>query len=144
MKEAPESPTLTPSLSSPEPDASESCVDAPTQSHANVDLVAFSQLSSSNVARLRLERDRLQLAGLRKRQTLLHQLDRSIWPALFMALKPQGHLSESRVYENAGEFEQLRALLSKEEDTALEALEKAAPSFLLRRARSCSKSPAFS
>ena len=36
MKEVPESPIFIPSLSSPEPDTPESCIDAPIQSHANV------------------------------------------------------------------------------------------------------------
>ena len=52
----------------------EACVDTPIQSHANIDLVTFNQLSSNDVTRLRQERDRLQLGGLRKRHTLLHQL----------------------------------------------------------------------
>ena len=124
MKETPESPIFMPSLSSPEPDTPDSCVDTPIQSHANVDLATLSLLSSNNVARLRQERDRLQLAGLRKRHTLLHQLDRSTWPLLFAALRLQGHLSETRVYENAEDFEQLRTLLIKKEDAALEVLKK--------------------
>ena len=95
MKETPESPIFIPSLSSPEPDTPDSCVDTPIQSHANVDLVTFSLLNSNNVARLRQERDRLQFAGLRKRHTLLHQLDRSTWPVLFAVLRLQGHLSET-------------------------------------------------
>lgn len=41
MKETTESPIYVPSLSSPEPDTPESCVDTPIQSHANVDLVTF-------------------------------------------------------------------------------------------------------
>ena len=97
----PDLPIFIPTLGSPEPDSPEDCADTPTQSHASVDLVAFSLLNSNNVARLRQERDRLQLAGLRKRHTLLHQLDRSTWPALFAALKLLGRLSETRVYENA-------------------------------------------
>ena len=82
-----ESPIYIPSLSSPEPETPESCIDTPIQSHASVDLVTFSVLSSNNVARLRQERDRLQFAGLRKRHTLLRQLDRSTWPVLFAALR---------------------------------------------------------
>ena len=81
VQEIPESPIFIPTLSSPEPDTPEAIVDTPIQSHANVDLVTFNQLNSNNVARLRQERDRLQFAGLRKRHTLLHQLDRSTWPA---------------------------------------------------------------
>ena len=127
MKETPESPIFIPSLSSPEPDTPDSCVDTPIQSHANVDLVTFSLLNSNNVARLRQERDRLQFAGLRKRHTLLHQLDRSTWPVLFAVLRLQGHLSESCVYENAEDFEQFRTLLIKKEDTVLEVLQKQYP-----------------
>ena len=118
-----ESPIFIPSLSSPEPETPENCVDTPIQSHANVDLVTFSVLNSNNVAKLRQERDRLQFAGLRKRHTLLHQLDRSIWPVLFAVLRLQGHLPEDCVYEAAEDFEQFRTLLVKREDTVLEALQ---------------------
>ena len=52
MKETPESPIFIPSLSSPELETPDSCVDTPIQSHANVDLVTFSLLNSNNVARL--------------------------------------------------------------------------------------------
>ena len=122
-----ESPIYIPTLSSPEPESPESVVDTPIQSHANVDLVTFSMLNSSNVTKLRQERDRLQFAGLRKRHTLLHQLDRSTWPVLFAVLRLQGHLSDSCVYENAEDFEQFRALLIKKEDTVLDALQKQYP-----------------
>ena len=84
VQETPESPVFIPTLSSPESDTPEATVDTPIQSHANVDLVTFSVLNSTNVSRLRQERDRLQFAGLRKRHSLLHQLDRSTWPVLFM------------------------------------------------------------
>ena len=73
-------------LSSPEPETPEACVDAPIQSHANVDLVAFSQLNSDSVAKLRQKRDRLQLGGLTSRRALLRQLDRSVWPAVAVAV----------------------------------------------------------
>ena len=124
VQEIPESPIFIPTLSSPEPDTPEAIVDTPIQSHANVDLVTFSSLNSTNVSRLRQERDRLQFAGLRKRQSLLHQLDRSTWPALFMILQLRGKLPEDGVYENATDFEALRRLLFKEEDVVLEVLEK--------------------
>ena len=97
------------------------------QSRANVDLVAFNQLNSGDASRLREERDRLRLGGLRRRHTLLHRLDRSTWPALFNALQPRGRLPDACVYENAEDFEKLRPFLSKQEDAVLEALEKQRP-----------------
>ena len=66
------SPVFIPTLSSPEPESPESCVDTPTQSHANIDLVTFNQLNSNNVAKLRQERDRLQFGGLRIMLNLVH------------------------------------------------------------------------
>ena len=95
VEEIPESPIFIPTLSSPEPETPEAMLDTPIQSHANVDLATFSQLNSNNVARLRQERDRLRFAGLRKRHSLLHQLDRSTWPVLFMVLQLRGKLPET-------------------------------------------------
>ena len=83
----PESPIYIPTLSSQEPETPESCADTPIQSHANIDLVTFNSLNSNSVTKLRQERDRLEFGGLRKRHTLLHQLDRSTWPTLFMILR---------------------------------------------------------
>ena len=125
--EVPDSPIFIPTLSSPEPDAPEARMDAPIQSRASVDLVTFSALNLSSVTRLRQERDRLQFAGLRKRRSLLHQLVRSTWPALFMALRLRGKLPDDAVYESAADFETLRRLLYKHEDVALEALETQCP-----------------
>ena len=123
----PDSPIFIPTLSSPEPDSPEDCTDTPIQSHANVDLVTFSLLNSNNVTRLRQERDRLQFAGLRKRHTLLHQLDRSTWPVLFAVLKLQGHLSETCVYENAEDFQQFRTLLIKKGGCSFRSTAKTVP-----------------
>ena len=75
VEEPPASPIYIPTLSSPEPETPEaSDVDTPIQSHANVDLVTFSSFNSTNVTRLRQERDRLQFAGLRKRHSRKRQL----------------------------------------------------------------------
>ena len=58
---------------------------------------------------------------------MLHQLDRSIWPALFMTLQLHGHLGDQCSYENASDFEQFRQLLIKKEDKVLEVLERQYP-----------------
>ena len=60
----------------------------PIQSHANanIDLVTFDVLNAHNVQKLVQERDRLQFANLRKRHTLLHQIDRTQRPVLLALL----------------------------------------------------------
>ncbi len=64
----------------------------PIQSHANVDLVTFDVLNPHNVQKLIQERDRLEFGNLRRRHTLLHQLDRTQWPVLFTILQLHGSL----------------------------------------------------
>ena len=58
----------------------------PIQSHANIDLITFDSLNSNTVQKLIQERDRLEFGNLRKRHTLLHQIDRTQWPVLFQIL----------------------------------------------------------
>ena len=55
----------------------------PIQSQANIDLVTFDSLNSHSVQKLIQERDRLELGGLRRRHTLLRQIDRTQWSVLF-------------------------------------------------------------
>ena len=110
----PASPVYVPTFSSPEAESPET-IEATTQSHANVDLVTFSHLSSANVSRLRQERDRLQFGGLRRRRSLLHQLDRSTWPVLFNILQLHGRMPDAWVYENAEDLQNFKSLLSREE-----------------------------
>jgi len=100
----PDTPVYVPSLSSPEPDTPESVCGVPI-SHANIDLVTFNTLNSGNVFKLRQERDRLEFGGLRKRHTLLHQLDRSTWPVLFMILQLHGHSPDGCTYEDRADFD---------------------------------------
>ena len=105
----------------------ETVEDTPTQSHAKIDIVTFNQLSSNSVSKLRQERDRLRFGGLRGRHSLLHQLDRSVWPVLFMILKLHGQLPEGCSHESTSDFEQFRQLLVKREDAVLEVLERQYP-----------------
>ena len=116
------------SNSSPDFSSPESPLDAPIQSHANVDLITFDSFTSANVAKLRQERDRLELAGLRKRRTLLRQLDRSTWPILFVTLQLRGLLASRCVFESQRRFRKLKlSLYTREEKEALRVLETQFP-----------------
>ena len=123
----PQSPTFIPTLSSQVPDSPESVTDTPIQSHANVDLATLDCLNSASVAKLRRERDRLELGGLRKRRASLHQLDRSTWPTLLCILQLYGQLPGCCSFEDRKRFGQLKLSPYRGEDLALDALEKQRP-----------------
>ena len=120
-------PTEAEETSSPELSPPETPVDTPIQSHTNIDLIAFDTLDSSNVTKLRQERDRLEFGGLRKRHTLLHQLDRSVWPALFVILQLRGKIPSRYSFEAPKHFNRFRLCLYTEEDEVLRILETQFP-----------------
>ena len=100
----------------------------PIQSHANVDLITFDVLNPQNVQKLIQERDRLEFGNLRRRHTLLHQLDRTQWPVLFTILQLHGSLPFKYNYETKGHFQQFKLLLYTREDEVLQILKKQYPS----------------
>ena len=100
----------------------------PIQLHANIDLATFDVLNAHNVQKLIQERDRLEFGNLRRRHTLLHQIDRTRWPVLFAILQLHGSLPFSYNYESRKHFYQFKLLLYTREDEVLEALKKQYPS----------------
>ena len=80
------SPEYVPPEFSSEEEMSDEEDSLPIQSHANIDLITFDSLNSNTVQKLIQERDRLEFGNLRKRHTLLHQIDRTQWPVLFQIL----------------------------------------------------------
>ena len=113
--------------SSPEFSPPETPLDAPIQSRANIDLATFDALNSANVTKLRQERDRLEFGGLRKRRALLHQLDRSVWPVLFVILQLHGKIPSRCSFEVPKHFNRFRLYLYTEEEEALKVLESQFP-----------------
>ena len=81
------SPQYVPPEFSSEEEMSDEEESLPIQSHANIDLITFDSLNSGTGQKLIQERDRLEFGNLRKRHTLLHQIDRTQWPVLFQILK---------------------------------------------------------
>ena len=120
-------PEYAPPEFSSEEEMSEEEDSLPIQSHANIDLITFDSLNSSTVQKLIQERDRLEFGNLRKRHTLLHQIDRTQWPVLFQILKLHEKLPSTYVFENKKYFKRFKRLLTEEEDEVMEVLKKQFP-----------------
>ena len=98
-----------------------------TQGHANIELVTFDKLNPYTVETLMQERQRLEYGSLRNRYSLLHQIDRSQWTALFAITQLHGVTPLEWSHDLSEHFQQYRAILQTWEEEVLEMLKKQFP-----------------